>query len=110
MICRLIKDHENDKENSLCKIIFISLMFFTSPAPEVITNTNYSFSADWWGLGCLIYEMTAGKPPFREHKERLPRHEMERRVLETIEHYGKKFDEDTSSICKSVRPYFTVLC
>ncbi|XP_077099858.1 G protein-coupled receptor kinase 5 [Siphateles boraxobius] len=71
-------------------------------APEVITNTYYSFSADWWGLGCLIYEMTAGKPPFRDHKERLPRHEMERRVLETIEHYGKKFDEDTSSICKSL--------
>ncbi|KAK7125334.1 hypothetical protein R3I93_020877 [Phoxinus phoxinus] len=71
-------------------------------APEVITNTHYSFSADWWGLGCLIYEMTAGKPPFRNNKERLPRHEMERRVLETIEQYGQKFDEDTSSICKSL--------
>ncbi|XDV54797.1 hypothetical protein PO909_023010 [Leuciscus waleckii] len=71
-------------------------------APEVITNTYYSFSADWWGLGCLIYEMTAGKPPFRDHKERLARHEMERRVLETVEQYGNKFDEDTSSICKSL--------
>ncbi|XP_042621573.1 G protein-coupled receptor kinase 5 isoform X2 [Cyprinus carpio] len=71
-------------------------------APEVITNTYYSVSADCWGLGCLIYEMTAGNPPFRNHKERLPRQEMERRVLETMEHYGKKFDEDTESICKSL--------
>ncbi|XP_016400339.1 G protein-coupled receptor kinase 5-like [Sinocyclocheilus rhinocerous] len=71
-------------------------------APEVITNTYYSVSVDWWGLGCLIYEMTAGNPPFRNHKERLPRQEMERRVQETIEHYGKKFDEDTKSICKSL--------
>ncbi|KAG1971335.1 G protein-coupled receptor kinase 5 [Pimephales promelas] len=71
-------------------------------APEVISNTYYSFSPDWWGLGCLIYEMTAGKPPFRNHKERLPRQEVERRVVETIEHYGNKFDEDTSSICKSL--------
>uniref|UniRef100_A0A671ME24 G protein-coupled receptor kinase n=1 Tax=Sinocyclocheilus anshuiensis TaxID=1608454 RepID=A0A671ME24_9TELE len=71
-------------------------------APEVITNTYYSVSVDWWGLGCLIYEMTAGNPPFRNHKERLPRQEMERRVQETIEHYGKKFEEDTKSICKSL--------
>ncbi|KAL1267121.1 hypothetical protein QQF64_002796 [Cirrhinus molitorella] len=71
-------------------------------APEVITNTYYSFSADWWGLGCLIFEMTDGNPPFRKHKERLPRQEMERRVLEMIENYGEKFDEDTKSICKSL--------
>uniref|UniRef100_A0A671Q234 G protein-coupled receptor kinase n=1 Tax=Sinocyclocheilus anshuiensis TaxID=1608454 RepID=A0A671Q234_9TELE len=71
-------------------------------APEVITNTYYSVSVDWWGLGCLIYEMTDGNPPFRKHKERLPRQEMERRVLEMIENYGKKFDEDTKYICKSL--------
>ncbi|XP_016110054.1 G protein-coupled receptor kinase 5-like [Sinocyclocheilus grahami] len=71
-------------------------------APEVITNTYYSVSVDWWGLGCLIYEMTDGNPPFRRHKERLPRQEMERRVLEMIENYGKKFDEDTKYICKSL--------
>uniref|UniRef100_A0A673N7J8 G protein-coupled receptor kinase n=1 Tax=Sinocyclocheilus rhinocerous TaxID=307959 RepID=A0A673N7J8_9TELE len=84
----------------------ISLNFLflasTRKPPEVITNTYYSVSVDWWGLGCLIYEMTAGNPPFRNHKERLPRQEMERRVQETIEHYGKKFDEDTKSICKSL--------
>lgn len=85
-----------------------SLIFFPSPAPEVITNALYSFSVDWWGLGCLIYEMTAGSPPFRKHKEQLSKHEVDRRVLEMIEQYDEKFEEETSSICKSVRPHFTL--
>ncbi|XP_051540688.1 G protein-coupled receptor kinase 5-like isoform X2 [Myxocyprinus asiaticus] len=71
-------------------------------APEVVANMYYGVSTDWWGLGCLIYEMTAGNPPFHNHKERLPRQEMERRVLEMTEHYGSKFDEDSTSICKSL--------
>lgn len=34
--------------------------FFPS-APEVVKNERYSFSPDWWGLGCIIYEMIEGK-------------------------------------------------
>ena len=30
-------------------------------APEVISNERYSFSPDWWSLGCLVYEMIQGK-------------------------------------------------
>lgn len=30
-------------------------------APEVVKNERYSFSPDWWGLGCIIYEMIEGK-------------------------------------------------
>jgi G protein-coupled receptor kinase len=30
-------------------------------APEVIDGHRYTFSPDWWGLGCLIYEMIAGR-------------------------------------------------
>ncbi|KAJ9598376.1 hypothetical protein L9F63_010950 [Diploptera punctata] len=33
-------------------------------APEVILSQGYSFSVDWWALGVLMYEMTAGYPPF----------------------------------------------
>ncbi|TRY88140.1 hypothetical protein DNTS_029448 [Danionella cerebrum] len=69
-------------------------------APEVITNKYYSFSTDWWGLGCIIYEMTAGKPPFRNHKEQTSKKEVERRVLETAETYGDNFTMDTVTICK----------
>lgn len=30
-------------------------------APEVVRNERYTFSPDWWGLGCIIYEMIQGK-------------------------------------------------
>ena len=30
-------------------------------APEVVRNERYTFSPDWWGLGCIVYEMIEGK-------------------------------------------------
>lgn len=30
-------------------------------APEVLTETSYTRSVDWWGLGVLIYEMLVGE-------------------------------------------------
>ncbi|XP_075063096.1 G protein-coupled receptor kinase 5-like isoform X2 [Mixophyes fleayi] len=69
-------------------------------APEVIKNERYTFSPDWWGLGCLIYEMIEGQSPFRARKERVKREEVEKRVQEDQESYSDKFTEDTMSICK----------
>ena len=34
-------------------------------APEIIDNEKYTFSPDWFSLGCLIYEMIEGRAPFR---------------------------------------------
>lgn len=71
-------------------------------APEVIGRKHYGVSADWWGLGCLIYEMTAGKPPFRAHGEHHSTSEMERRILSDQEEYGEKFSLDVKQICSLV--------
>lgn len=30
-------------------------------APEVLTETSYTRSVDWWGLGVLIFEMLVGE-------------------------------------------------
>lgn len=38
----------------------MTLLFFFL-APEVVKNERYTYSVDWWGLGCLIYEMIEGK-------------------------------------------------
>ncbi|CAH2275232.1 G -coupled receptor kinase 5-like [Pelobates cultripes] len=69
-------------------------------APEVIKNERYTFSPDWWGLGCLIYEMIEGQSPFRARKERVKREEVEKRVQEDQESYSEKFSEDAKSICR----------
>uniref|UniRef100_A0AAY5EVB6 G protein-coupled receptor kinase n=1 Tax=Electrophorus electricus TaxID=8005 RepID=A0AAY5EVB6_ELEEL len=69
-------------------------------APEVINNERYGMSPDWWGLGCLVYEMTAGRSPFRARKERVKREEVEKRVQEEEEEYSDKFTEDTKNICR----------
>jgi len=68
----------------------------------VLKNEKYTFSPDWWGLGCLIYEMIEGQSPFRKHKERVKRDEIDRRVKEDQETYSDKFSEEAKSICRMV--------
>ncbi|XP_055447530.1 G protein-coupled receptor kinase 5 isoform X2 [Psammomys obesus] len=68
-------------------------------APEVLNNQRYGLSPDYWGLGCLIYEMIEGQSPFRGRKEKVKREEVDRRVLETEEVYSPKFSEEAKSIC-----------
>lgn len=68
----------------------------------MINNERYTFSPDWWGLGCLVYEMIAGQSPFRARKERVKREEVEKRVQEEQEHYSDKFSEDARAICMLV--------
>ncbi|CAJ0608934.1 unnamed protein product [Cylicocyclus nassatus] len=40
-------------------------------APEIVLRQAYGISVDWWCLGCVLYEMLFGLPPFyaRDHKE-----------------------------------------
>lgn len=87
----------------ICTVeLILYIRLFVHAAPEVISDQHYGVSVDWWGLGCLIYEMTAASLPFRERHERLHRKELEKRVLETREDYGVRFTWDTKDICQAV--------
>ncbi|CAL8278241.1 unnamed protein product [Merluccius merluccius] len=71
-------------------------------APEVIDNGYYGMSPDWWGLGCLIYEMTIGRPPFRERGDHLKTNEVERRIQAGQIEYPKIFSSETKDLCRSL--------
>ena len=33
-------------------------------APEIINETNYDKKSDLWSIGCILYLMMTGVPPF----------------------------------------------
>ncbi|CAI5454291.1 unnamed protein product [Caenorhabditis angaria] len=82
-------------------------------APEIVKNERYAYGVDWWGVGCLIYEMIEGKAPFRQRKEKVKREEVERRVREDQEKYSEKFSEAARTLCRGLlhkEPSFRLGC
>ncbi|XP_061596535.1 G protein-coupled receptor kinase 6 isoform X2 [Cololabis saira] len=69
-------------------------------APEVVKNERYTFSPDWWAMGCLVYEMVEGQSPFQQRKKKIKREEVERLVKDVEEEYSSKFSEDAKSFCQ----------
>jgi len=71
-------------------------------APEIIDNEKYTFSPDWFSLGCLIYEMIEGRAPFRARKEKVKREEVDRRVKDSTEEYSDRFSPSSRSLCEGL--------
>ena len=40
-------------------------------SPEILTNSGSSKASDLWALGCIIYQMVTGIPPFQAQNEYL---------------------------------------
>ncbi|XP_013361700.1 PREDICTED: G protein-coupled receptor kinase 7 [Chinchilla lanigera] len=71
-------------------------------APEILMDkASYSFPVDWFAMGCSIYEMVAGRTPFRDYKEKVSKEDLKQRTLtEEPLFQHENFTEDAKDICR----------
>ncbi|ETW38134.1 NEK protein kinase [Plasmodium falciparum Tanzania (2000708)] len=55
---------QTEQTNTLCGTIGYM-------APEICKNINYSFPADIWSLGIILYELISLKPPFKSNNSNM---------------------------------------
>lgn len=65
-------------------------------APEVLQTRGYNRSADWWGVGVLIYELLAGEAPFTAENPL----DIYNRILRGDLRFPAHFDEASKSIIR----------
>ena len=63
-------------------------------APEMMTKKGYDNMIDWWSLGCLIYEMFAGKFAFKFERNEPINFELYKKKLE----FPRRMDEDAKDL------------
>ncbi|QDZ24888.1 cGMP-dependent protein kinase [Chloropicon primus] len=64
-------------------------------APEVLLNEGYNYAVDIWGLGVLVYEMIAGRTPFRMIPNSSNKVVMKNIVNKKVSYTGEAFGKVT---------------
>lgn len=67
-------------------------------SPELLTNSDASYTSDLWAYGCIIYQMVAGLPPFRAGSEYL----IFQKILKLEYDIPEGFDEDAKDIVEKL--------
>lgn len=67
-------------------------------SPEVLRNEHASFAADIWAFGCIVFQMLAGRPPFRSATEYLTFQQ----VLKAEYEFPEGFDEQAKALIQQV--------
>jgi len=65
-------------------------------APEILLREAYGPAVDWWSLGCLIYEMLTGQPPFHSRS----RQELYAMIIHMPVIYPSYLSDDARSLLK----------
>ena len=45
-------------------------------SPEVLNKEGHGFQADVWALGCVMYELLVGQPPFETSTLKVRKHKL----------------------------------
>jgi len=66
--------------------------------PEFYRNGSYDFEGDWWALGCLLYEVSTGSPPFVG----LDLKRLSTKIIYTEPNYSDIKDQNLRSLIKAL--------
>jgi 3-phosphoinositide dependent protein kinase-1 len=58
---------ENEDASQVRANSFVGTAEYVSP--ELLKDKAASFGSDWWALGCILYQLLAGRPPFKGANE-----------------------------------------
>ena len=67
-------------------------------APEMLAGGGYGKTVDWWALGCLLFEMTTGKPPFMSKNP----HTLRKQIMKQKLKLPGWLSADTHSVLKGL--------
>jgi len=59
-------DYSTDEDSKFKYSLFTKTGTPIYTAPEMHSSSRYSESVDLWGVGCVLYTMLLGEPPFFE--------------------------------------------
>eukprot|EP00164_Ancoracysta_twista_P003200 GFYU01004268.1.p1 GENE.GFYU01004268.1~~GFYU01004268.1.p1 ORF type:complete len:695 (+),score=157.08 GFYU01004268.1:253-2337(+) len=67
-------------------------------SPEVLKDKAASYCSDLWALGCILYQMLAGRPPFKADNEYLTF----QKILKLDYHFPDEFDATAKDLVKKL--------
>ncbi|XP_022703285.1 3-phosphoinositide-dependent protein kinase 1-like isoform X2 [Varroa jacobsoni] len=87
---------ETPQRSSVRRTSFVGTAQYISP--EVLVSGPVSPAMDMWALGCVIYQMVSGLPPFRG----LAAYHIFQRIINLDYSYPEDFDEDARRVVESL--------
>jgi 3-phosphoinositide dependent protein kinase-1 len=92
----LPEEEEHRRRRSRRKRSFVGTAEYVTP--EILKGRRPTKSTDLWALGCIIYQMISGLPPFRAASEYL----IFQKVLQTQLSFPEGFDQSAKDLVEKL--------
>ncbi|CEH14019.1 serine threonine protein [Ceraceosorus bombacis] len=67
-------------------------------SPELLTEKAATHSSDWWAFGCVLYQMIAGRPPFKGPNE----YQTFQRIIKREYEFPEEFPDDAKDLVEKL--------